>query len=75
MCAGRRHTNGIESFWSMLKGAYVGTFQRISPKHLQRYIDEFCGRQNMWRLGTLDRMGTGSSGAGRKAAHLPGAGR
>ena len=31
------HTNGIESFWSMLKRAHKGTFHKISPKHLNRY--------------------------------------
>ena len=31
------HTNGVESFWSMLKRAHKGTFHKISPKHLQRY--------------------------------------
>ena len=35
------HTNGIESFWSMLKRAHKGTFHKISPKHLQRYVNEF----------------------------------
>ena len=30
------HTNGIESFWSMLKRAHKGTFHRLSPKHLHR---------------------------------------
>ena len=28
------HTNGMESFWSMLKRGYAGTFHKISPKHL-----------------------------------------
>ena len=32
------HTNGIESFWSMLKRAHQGTFHKISPKHLDRYV-------------------------------------
>ncbi|MYG24241.1 MAG: IS1595 family transposase, partial [Gemmatimonadetes bacterium] len=35
------HTNGLESFWSMLKRAHKGTFHYMSPKHLQRYADEF----------------------------------
>ena len=38
------HTNGIESFWSMLKRAHKGTFHKISPKHLDRYVEEFAGR-------------------------------
>ncbi len=28
------HTNGMESFWSMLKRAHMGTFHKLSPKHL-----------------------------------------
>ena len=40
------HTNGIESFWSMLKRAHKGTFHKISPKHLQRYVSEFAGKHN-----------------------------
>ena len=30
------HTNGVESFWSMLKRGYVGTYHQMSPKHLDR---------------------------------------
>lgn len=37
---GQMHTNGMESFWSMLKRGYVGTYRRMSTKHLQRYVDE-----------------------------------
>ena len=49
------HTNGMESFWSMLKRGYTGTFHHISPKHLHRYIDEFSGRHNARRLTRLTR--------------------
>ena len=35
---GQAHTNGIESFWSRLKRAHDGTFHKMSPKHLQRYV-------------------------------------
>ena len=41
------HTNGIESFWAMLKRGYHGTFHHLSAKHLQRYIDEFATRHNL----------------------------
>ena len=30
---GMAHTNGIESFWSMLKRGYHGTYHRMSAKH------------------------------------------
>ena len=53
---GMAHTNGIESFWSMLKRAHTGTFHKISPKHLQRYVSEFAGKHNIRNSDTLDQM-------------------
>ena len=53
---GMAHTNGIESFWSMLKRAHKGTFHKISTKHLQRYVDEFCARHNMRDQDTIAQM-------------------
>ena len=50
------HTNGLESFWSMLKRGYTGTYHHISPKHLHRYVDEFSGRHNIRPLDTIDQM-------------------
>lgn len=50
------HTNGVESFWSMLKRAHTGTFHKISTEHLHRYIGEFAGRHNMRNKDTLDQM-------------------
>lgn len=41
------HTNGMESFWSLLKRGYVGVYHKISPKHLGRYVSEFSGRHNI----------------------------
>lgn len=51
------HTNGAESFWSMLKRAHKGTFHKMSPKHLNRYVQEFAGKHNLRDLDTLDIMG------------------
>ena len=50
------HTNGIESFWSLLKRGYQGTFHHFSEKHLDRYIAEFAGRHNIRRADTIDQM-------------------
>ena len=53
---GMAHINGIESFWSMLKRAHKGTFHKISPKHLDRYVQEFAGKHNIRESGTLAQM-------------------
>ena len=55
---GQAHTNGIESFWSMLKRGYQGTYHQMSPKHLDRYVGEFAGRHNVRSLDTNDQMQT-----------------
>ena len=50
------HTNGIESLWSMLKRAHTGTFHKLSPKHLDRYVQEFAARHNLRDEDTIDIM-------------------
>ncbi len=50
------HTNGIESFWALLKRGYHGTFHHISPKHLHRYVNEFANRHNSRSMDTEDMM-------------------
>ena len=52
------HTNGIESLWSMLKRAYKGTFHKLSPKHPDRYVQEFAGRHNIREQDTIDQLGS-----------------
>ena len=67
---GMAHTNGVESFWSMLKRGYHGTYHRMSPKHLQRYVNEFAGRHNIRDLDTIDQMAHVAAGmVGRRLLH------
>ena len=53
---GKAHTNGIESFWAMLKRAHDGTFHKMSPKHLNRYVQEFAGKHNIRDEDTISQM-------------------
>ena len=43
---GDYHTNTIEGFWSMFKRAIVGQFHKISPLHLQDYLNELSFKYN-----------------------------
>ena len=53
---GQASTNGMESFWSMLKRGYHGTYHKMSIKHLDRYVSEFAGRHNAREFDTLAQM-------------------
>lgn len=43
---GAIHTNTIEGFWSIVKRGIVGTFHKVSAKHLPLYVNEFEFRYN-----------------------------
>jgi transposase-like protein len=43
---GEVHTNTVESAFSLLKRAVIGTYHQLSIKHLQRYLNEFSYRFN-----------------------------
>ena len=55
---GMAHTNGMESFWATLKRAHKGVYHKISPKHLDRYVQQFAGKHNAREANTEDQMGS-----------------
>ncbi len=54
---GQAHINGMESFWATMKRAHTGVYHKMSPKHLDRYVEEFSGRHNIRCEDTLTQMG------------------
>jgi transposase-like protein len=49
---GKVHTNTVESIWSLLKRSIIGSYHKISVKHLDSYLDElefrYNNRHNEW---------------------------
>lgn len=59
---GQAHTNGIESFWALMKRGYHGTYHHWSKKHLDRYVREFSGRHNIREQDTIKQMASVAKG-------------
>lgn len=50
------YRNRVESFWALLKRGYHGVYHHMSPKHLQRYVNEFAGRYSIRDIDTIRQM-------------------
>jgi transposase-like protein len=50
------HTNQIEGFFSLFKRGIIGIYHYASPKHMQRYCDEFSYRYNTRKIKDADRF-------------------
>ena len=53
---GMAHTNGLESFWAVLKMAHKGVYHKFGVKHLQLYVTDFAGRDNVRTMDTIAQM-------------------
>lgn len=46
------HTDSVENIWSLLKRSIIGSYHKVSVKHLDAYLDElewrFNNRDNPW---------------------------
>jgi ISXO2-like transposase domain len=61
------HTNGIESFWALLKRSIKGTYVSVATDHLFRYVDERVFAFNMRKTSDFDRFTTALNNvAGRR---------
>ncbi|CAN5446800.1 IS1595 family transposase [soil metagenome] len=50
------HTNSIEGAFGLFKRMVFGIYNQITPKHLDRYCDEFTYRYNSRKLKDADRF-------------------
>jgi transposase-like protein len=53
---GAVHTNSIEGYWSNLKRGIIGVYHHVSPKHLNKYCDEFSFRYNTREITEVERF-------------------
>ena len=50
------HTNSIESVWALLKRQIIGIHHWVSPKHLEKYVQEMTWRLNHRKMTPEERM-------------------
>lgn len=54
--SGDIHTNTVEGFFSHMKRGITGIYHHVSPKHLQKYSNEFALRYNTRKQTTNQRF-------------------
>lgn len=50
------HTNSLEGFFSHMKRGITGIYHQVSPKHLNRYCNEFAYRYNTRQMKDTERF-------------------
>ncbi len=49
------HSNGVESFWSLLKRGYYETCHKMNPKPLNCYVNKFARRHNVRNRDSIEQ--------------------
>jgi transposase-like protein len=49
-------TNSVEGFWGLFKRIIIGIYHYVSPKHMQRYVDEIAFKYNTRSLNSGERF-------------------
>ena len=55
---GNVHTQGIESFWAVLKRGLIGTYHHVDAGYLNQYVQEFAYRANTRTISDGERFAT-----------------
>jgi len=53
---GEVHTQGIESFWAILKRGLIGTYHHVDAGYLNQYVQEFAFRANTRTVSDSERF-------------------
>jgi transposase-like protein len=53
---GEVHTQGIESFWALLKRGLIGTYHHVDAGYLNQYVNEFAFRHNARKVTDAERF-------------------
>ena len=69
---GMAHTNGVESFWAMLKRAHKASTRSCQPSTSREFVHMFAGHHNVMGMDTLGQMQHVFTGAGGPPAEVRG---